>query len=37
MNLDLPTPYLLFLGDVAEAPLAKTAFGSLSGVPEPER
>jgi uncharacterized NAD-dependent epimerase/dehydratase family protein len=27
MILELPQPYLLFLGDVTEAPLAKTAFG----------
>lgn len=27
MSLDLPSPYLLFLGDVTEAPFAKTAFG----------
>jgi uncharacterized NAD-dependent epimerase/dehydratase family protein len=26
-DLDLPRPYLLFLGDVTEAPFAKTAFG----------
>ena len=26
-GLDLPTPYLLFLGDVTEAAFAKTAFG----------
>jgi uncharacterized NAD-dependent epimerase/dehydratase family protein len=27
VTLDLPAPYLLFLGDVSEAPFAKTAFG----------
>lgn len=27
MDLDIPNPYLLFLGDVTEEPLAKTAFG----------
>lgn len=26
-GLNLPTPYLLFLGDAADAPFAKTAFG----------
>jgi hypothetical protein len=27
VRLDLPRPYLLFLGDVTEAGYAKTAFG----------
>ncbi len=31
--LQLPTPYLLFLGDVTEAPFAKTAFGLRDWVP----
>lgn len=33
MNLELPQPYLLFLGDVTEAPFAKTAFGLRDWVP----
>lgn len=32
--LELPKPYLLFLGDVTEAPFAKTAFGLRDWVPE---
>ncbi len=32
--LDLPQPYLLFLGDVREAGYAKTAFGLRDWVPE---
>lgn len=33
-QLDLPTPYLLFLGDVADAGYAKTAFGLRDWAPE---
>lgn len=33
-RLDLPTPYLLFLGDIAEAGYAKTAFGLHDWAPE---
>lgn len=32
--LELPRPYLVFLGDVTEAPWAKTAFGLRDWVPE---
>ena len=32
--IELPKPYLLFLGDVTEAPFAKTAFGLKDWVPE---
>ena len=32
--LELPRPYLLFLGDVTEAPWAKTAFGLRDWAPE---
>ena len=32
--LDLPTPYLLFLGDATEAGYAKTAFGLRDWAPE---
>lgn len=32
--LDLPRPYLLFLGDVREAPYLKTAFGLRDWAPE---
>ena len=31
--LDLPTPYLLFLGDAADAGYAKTAFGLRDWAP----
>lgn len=34
IELRLPQSYLLFLGDVAEAPYAKTAFGLRDWVPE---
>lgn len=34
MSLELPQPYLLFLGDVTEAPFAKTAFGLRDWAPE---
>lgn len=34
IDLGLPQPYLLFLGDVTEAPYAKTAFGLRDWVPE---
>jgi uncharacterized NAD-dependent epimerase/dehydratase family protein len=34
MTLDLPTPYLLFLGDVTDPPYAKTAFGLRDWAPE---
>ena len=27
VDLDLPQPYLIFMGDVTVAPFAKTAFG----------
>ena len=27
LTVDVPSPYLLFLGDTTEAPYAKTAFG----------
>jgi uncharacterized NAD-dependent epimerase/dehydratase family protein len=33
-SLDLPTPYLLFLGDAVEPGFAKTAFGLLDWAPE---
>jgi uncharacterized NAD-dependent epimerase/dehydratase family protein len=33
-RLDLPTPYLLFLGDAVEPGFAKTAFGLLDWAPE---
>jgi uncharacterized NAD-dependent epimerase/dehydratase family protein len=33
MSLELPQPYLLFLGDVTEAPFAKTAFGLRDWAP----
>lgn len=33
-DLRLPQPYLLFLGDLTEAPYAKTAFGLRDWVPE---
>jgi uncharacterized NAD-dependent epimerase/dehydratase family protein len=33
-SLDLPTPYLLFLGDIAEPGFAKTAFGLVEWAPE---
>lgn len=33
MHLDLPQPYLLFLGDVTDARLAKTAFGLRDWAP----
>jgi uncharacterized NAD-dependent epimerase/dehydratase family protein len=33
-RIDLPTPYLLFLGDVTEADYAKTAFGLRDWAPE---
>jgi uncharacterized NAD-dependent epimerase/dehydratase family protein len=33
-RLDLPTPYLLFLGDATEPGFAKTAFGLLDWAPE---
>ncbi|MGH8241156.1 MAG: DUF1611 domain-containing protein, partial [Steroidobacteraceae bacterium] len=32
--MQLPQPYLLFLGDVADAPDAKTAFGLRDWAPE---
>lgn len=32
--LDLPSPYLLFLGDVAERPYIKTALGLIDWAPE---
>ena len=32
--IDLPQPYLLFLGDTTSAPLAKTAFGLRDWAPE---
>lgn len=34
MSLQIPTPYLLFLGDVADPVYAKTAFGLLDWAPE---
>jgi hypothetical protein len=34
IDVDLPQPYLLFLGDVTVAPLAKTAFGLRDWAPE---
>lgn len=34
MSLKLPQPYLLFLGDVTEAPFAKTAFGLRDWAPD---
>lgn len=34
MSLELPQPYLLFLGDVTEAPFAKTAFGLRDWAPD---
>lgn len=34
IELRLPQSYLLFLGDVTEAPYAKTAFGLRDWVPE---
>jgi uncharacterized NAD-dependent epimerase/dehydratase family protein len=34
MKVKLPQPYLLFLGDVTEAPFAKTAFGLRDWVPD---
>lgn len=34
MSIELPQPYLLFLGDVTEAPFAKTAFGLRDWVPQ---
>ncbi|MGH8139746.1 MAG: DUF1611 domain-containing protein [Steroidobacteraceae bacterium] len=33
MSIELPQPYLLFLGDVTEAPYAKTAFGLRDWAP----
>ena len=33
-SLDLPQPYLLFLGDTTEAGFAKTAFGLRDWAPE---
>jgi hypothetical protein len=33
MSIQLPQPYLLFLGDVTEAPFAKTAFGLRDWAP----
>lgn len=33
MSLELPRPYLLFLGDVTEGPFAKTAFGLRDWAP----
>ena len=33
MTLELPQPYLLFLGDVTEAGFAKTAFGLRDWTP----
>src|SRR5260370_32243861 len=32
--LELPQPYLIFLGDETQAPFAKTAFGLRDWVPE---
>jgi uncharacterized NAD-dependent epimerase/dehydratase family protein len=34
IDLDLPQPYLIFIGDVTEAPFAKTAFGLRDWAPE---
>jgi uncharacterized NAD-dependent epimerase/dehydratase family protein len=34
MRIELPTPYLLFLGDVTEAAFAKTAFGLRDWAPD---
>ncbi len=34
IRLDLPQPYLLFLGDTADAGFAKTAFGLRDWAPE---
>jgi len=34
ITVDVPGPYLLFLGDVTEAPYAKTAFGLRDWAPE---
>ncbi|HWK74448.1 MAG TPA: DUF1611 domain-containing protein [Povalibacter sp.] len=34
MTVELPRPYLLFLGDVTEAPNAKTAFGMRDWAPD---
>jgi uncharacterized NAD-dependent epimerase/dehydratase family protein len=34
IDLDLPQPYLVFMGDVTEAPFAKTAFGLRDWAPE---
>lgn len=34
MTFDLPSPYLLFLGDVTDPPYAKTAFGLRDWAPE---
>ena len=34
MNLEIPQPYLLFLGDVTEVPFAKTAFGLRDWAPK---
>jgi uncharacterized NAD-dependent epimerase/dehydratase family protein len=33
-TVDVPSPYLLFLGDTADAPYAKTAFGLRDWAPE---
>ena len=34
LTVDVPSPYLLFLGDITEAPYAKTAFGLRDWAPE---
>jgi len=34
ITVDVPGPYLLFLGDITEAPYAKTAFGLRDWAPE---
>ena len=34
MVVDVPGPYLLFLGDTTEGPYAKTAFGLRDWAPE---
>jgi uncharacterized NAD-dependent epimerase/dehydratase family protein len=34
IDLDLPHPYLIFIGDVTAAPIAKTAFGLRDWAPE---
>ena len=34
LTVDVPSPYLLFLGDITEAPYAKTAFGLRDWAPQ---